>query len=264
MRGPESILKRRLSMKACGDIASPQSPPTSPFQAPSPPQPPSEPQPEPAYSIQSAPGTFGDPTEVYRVRFLYDYFAAKRMSNFPLKLLALRQAFTIVLSNSQDSKCVIIAGKVFLGGLATRNARRRPAFHPAYNFLVAVQDASHQEAICTELAQIGIQHFSFIDIVYELVLMRALQGARPPIFPTPGGFLGHLMAMVFSFSPVSTEGRSRAEQYLFLLQDEALLLLDDIVGGEEHVYQDPRSLALALWNCLEKHVQQLLLRLQAA
>ncbi|XP_036431178.1 uncharacterized protein LOC118811072 [Colossoma macropomum] len=251
-----------------GDAKSPQNPPRTPPQVPSIPQAPFKPQPEPASSIQRALGAAGDltvPPEVYRVPALYDYFAARRTTNFPLKLSALRQAFTIVLSNSHHSKCVIIADRVLLGGLATRNARVLPDFHPACHFLVAVaQDASHREAICTELAQIGIQHFSFIDIIYELVLMRALQGARPPIFPTPGGFLGHLMAMVFSLSPVSIENRARAEQYLFLLQDEALLLLDDIFGGEEHVYQNPGSLALALWDCLEKHVRQLLLRLQAA
>ncbi|KAL6471291.1 hypothetical protein MHYP_G00199410 [Metynnis hypsauchen] len=193
MKGPERILKRRQSIKACG-IASPQSPPTSPSQAPSPPQPPSKPQPELAYSIQSAYGAFGNPTVP---RFIGCTFCMTQGQQAPVDLLLLLQY----------SKCVIIAGKVLLGGLATRNVRERSSFHPAYNFL--------------------IQHFSFIDIVYELVLMRALQGVRPPVFPTLAGFFGHLMAMVFSFSPA--ERRSMAEQYLFLLQDEALLLLDDIV-----------------------------------
>ncbi|KAL7878145.1 hypothetical protein SRHO_G00047880 [Serrasalmus rhombeus] len=67
-----------------------------------------------------------------------------------------------------------------------------------------------------------------------------------PPFQTSGDFLGHLMAMVFSLSPVSMENRARADQHLFLLQDEALLVLDDIFGGEEHVYQDAGSLALAV------------------
>ncbi|KAL7889637.1 hypothetical protein AOLI_G00018950 [Acnodon oligacanthus] len=159
------------------------------------------------------------PPEFYQVPALCDYFAAKRTSNFPLKLSALRQVFTI-------------------------------------------------------------QHFSFIDVVYALLLMIVLRVVRPLIFPTSGGFLGHLMAMVFSLSPVSTKNRARAYQHLFLLQhialfsvvdnslilsqDEGLLLLDDIFGGKEHVYQDPGSLVLTLWDCLEKHVQQLLLRLKAA
>ncbi|KAI4895112.1 hypothetical protein NFI96_017063, partial [Prochilodus magdalenae] len=240
-----------------------QSPPVSPPQANSP----SEPQPEPGFSIQSAPAAVGDPSvppEAYQVPALYYYLAAKGISNFPLKLSALRQAFCIVLSNSHHLKYLTISGRVLLGGLAARNAREVPAFHQAYNSLVAVaQDASHREAVCTELAQIGIQHFNFIDVVYELVLMGVLQAARPPISPTPGGFLGPLMDMIFSFSPLTTERRPSAEQYLFLLQDEALLLLESIFSGEEHVYLDPGSLALALWHCVEKHIQQLLRRLQA-
>ncbi|KAL7869928.1 hypothetical protein AOLI_G00139160 [Acnodon oligacanthus] len=93
--------------------------------------------------------------------------------------------------------------------------------------------------------------------------MGPIRGARPLIFPPPGGFLGHLMAVIVSFSPLSEESGPKAEQYLFLLQDEAMLLLDAIFGGEERTYADPGSLALTLWDCLEKHVQQLLMRLQA-
>ncbi|KAL7843321.1 hypothetical protein AOLI_G00248330 [Acnodon oligacanthus] len=65
------------------------------------------------------------------------------------------------------------------------------------------------------------------------------------------------------------ESRPRAEQYLFVLQpnthcqDEAMLLLNIIFGGEKHVYTDPGALALAFWDCLEKHIQHLLSRLQA-
>ncbi|KAL6468827.1 hypothetical protein MHYP_G00223510 [Metynnis hypsauchen] len=203
-------------------------------------------------------------------RALLSTYFAMRSSNFPLRLSALRQAFTLVLSNSHHAKYISIAGRVLLGGLAARNARELPAFQEAYATLVAfAQDASHREAICTELAQVGIQHFNFLDIVFELVLLGVLQGERPPIYPvkesihsqTPGGFLGHLVDMICSFSPVSMQRRPRAEQYLFLLQDEAVLLLEEIFGREGHCYMDPGYLALSLWDCLQTHVQQLLARL---
>ncbi|XP_036443077.1 protein transport protein sec31-like [Colossoma macropomum] len=251
--------------EASGDSASPQSRQISCPQAP--PLPPSPPHsaPELPSSTQSAPEAAADltvPPEAYQVPALYTYFAMKS-PNFPLRLAALRQAFTLVLSNSHHAKYISIAGRVLLGGLAARNARELPAFQEAYARLVAfAQDASHREAICTELAQVGIQHFNLLDIVFELVLMGVLQGARPPIYPTPGGFLGHLVDMICSFSPVSTQRRPRADKYLFLLLDEAMLLLEEILGREEHVYMDPGSLALTLWDCLEKHVQQLLARLQ--
>ncbi|KAL6468816.1 hypothetical protein MHYP_G00223400 [Metynnis hypsauchen] len=243
------------------DLASPQSRQISCPQAPP------HSAPELPSSTQIAPEAAADltvPPEAYQVPALYTYFASKS-SNFPLRLSALRQAFTLVLSNSHHAKYISIAGRVLLGGLAARNARELPAFQEAYATLVAfAQDASHREAICTELAHVGIQHFNFLDIVFELVLMGVLQGARPPIYPTPGGFLGHLVDMICSFSPVSMQRRPRADKYLFLLQDEAMLLLEEIFGSEEHVYMDPGSLALTLWDYLEKHVQQLLARLQGS
>ncbi|KAL7866592.1 hypothetical protein AOLI_G00144060 [Acnodon oligacanthus] len=251
--------------EASGDLTSPQSRQISCLQAPPlPPSPPHSARELPS-STQITPEVAADltvPPEAYQVPALYTYFASKS-SNFPLRLLAMRQAFTLVLSNSHHAKYMSIAGRVILGGLAARNARELPAFQEAYATLVAfAEDASHREAICTELAQVGIQHFNFLDIVFELVLMGVLQGARPPIYPTPGGFLGHLVDMICSFSPISMQRRPRADKYLFLLLDEAMLLLEEIFGSEEHVYMDPGSLALTLWDCLEKHVQQLLASLQ--
>ncbi|KAL7851204.1 hypothetical protein AOLI_G00215600 [Acnodon oligacanthus] len=105
------------------------------------------------------------------------------MNNCPLRLLALRQTSTIVLSNSHHKKYVYVADRVLLGGLAARNARDLPAFHQAYDLLVTyAQDILHPEAICSELVQIRIHHFNLIDVVYELVLMGVMQGSRPPIF----------------------------------------------------------------------------------
>ncbi|KAL6461613.1 hypothetical protein MHYP_G00297570 [Metynnis hypsauchen] len=46
-------------------------------------------------------------------------------------------------------------------------------------------------------------------------------------------------------------------------KDEALQPLSNNFFGEECVYVDPEALALALWNCLERHSEQFLERLQA-
>ncbi|KAL7885045.1 hypothetical protein AOLI_G00078150 [Acnodon oligacanthus] len=60
-----------------------------------------------------------------------------------------------------------------------------------------------------------IQQFSFIDIIYELVLLGVLRGAKPPVFPRPRGFLSHLMAMLYSISTVSEHRMPTAEEYMF-------------------------------------------------
>ncbi|KAL7857470.1 hypothetical protein SRHO_G00163690 [Serrasalmus rhombeus] len=118
-------------------------PPTSPIQTPpleSSPQPAPEPQQHSASTPQTAAGATEDlcvPPEAYQVPALYTYFSIKGTSNFPLRLSALNQASTIVLSNSHHQKYVCIAGWVILGGLDARNARDLPAYRQAYDQLAA-------------------------------------------------------------------------------------------------------------------------------
>ncbi|KAL7828391.1 hypothetical protein SRHO_G00320250 [Serrasalmus rhombeus] len=78
------------------------------------------------------------------------------------------------------------------------------------------------------LAEIRIQQFNFIDIIYELVLLGVLRGARPPIFPRPRGFLSHLMAMLYSISTATEHRMLTAEECMFHVQIEMFLLLDDL------------------------------------
>ncbi|KAL7828407.1 hypothetical protein SRHO_G00320410 [Serrasalmus rhombeus] len=68
------------------------------------------------------------------------------------------------------------------------------------------------------LAEIRIQQFNFIDIIYELVLLGVLRGARPPIFPRPRGFLSHLMAMLYSISTATEHRMPTAEECMFHVQ----------------------------------------------
>ncbi|KAL6459986.1 hypothetical protein MHYP_G00317450 [Metynnis hypsauchen] len=57
-------------------------------------------------------------------------------------------------------------------------------FQQAYDQLLAVaQDPSSHEGIHLELVQIGIQHFNFMDIVFEVVVLGVLGEARPQICP---------------------------------------------------------------------------------
>ncbi|KAL7828387.1 hypothetical protein SRHO_G00320210 [Serrasalmus rhombeus] len=100
------------------------------------------------------------------------------------------------------------------------------------------------------LAEIRIQQFNFIDIIYELVLLGVLRGARPPIFPRSRGFLSHLMAMLYSISTVTEHRMPTAEQCMFHVQIEMFLLLDDIFSLKEHVNADPWSLAATVWEHL--------------
>ncbi|KAL6468002.1 hypothetical protein MHYP_G00236790 [Metynnis hypsauchen] len=86
--------------------------PPSPLQLP--PRPPSS---SSSLGSPEAAEDLSVPPEAYEVPALYTYFAMKRMNNFPLRLSALRQASTIVLSNMHHQKYVCVAGRVLLGGV---------------------------------------------------------------------------------------------------------------------------------------------------
>ncbi|KAI4904890.1 hypothetical protein NFI96_011589, partial [Prochilodus magdalenae] len=218
-----------------------------------------EPQPEPSTSPcpQSSSDAAGqDTSEV--LLFHSVYTEIKGIYNVPLKLNTLRQAFTTILSDANWREDACETGRTVLGNLATLNGRDLNAFHQAYDQLLAlVQDPFYREGIEAELAQIGIQHFNFLDIVYEVVMLGIQAGARPQICPLPGGFLDHLLVMISSFSATTLQSRPRAEQYQLLLQNEMMQFLEDIFTLEECVYEAPESVAEAVWDLVEKLLDRL-------
>ncbi|KAL6458843.1 hypothetical protein MHYP_G00323150 [Metynnis hypsauchen] len=151
----------------------------------------------------------------------------------------------IILSNSQYCCYFSRAGRLILGGVTTFNSRNQ------------LSSRTHMTSCCS-LAEIRIQQFSFIDIIYELVMPGVLRGARPPVFPRPRGFLSHLMAMLYSISMVTEHRMPMAEEYMFHVKNEMFLLLGDIFSLKEHVSADPWSLAATVWEHLYYHIQKLL------
>ncbi|KAI4905607.1 hypothetical protein NFI96_026861, partial [Prochilodus magdalenae] len=227
------------------------------------------PQPEPSTSPCPQPGSdaagqdtseaAGGTADVAReVPALHVYTEIKGIHNVPLKLNTLRQAFTTILSDANWREDACETGRTVLGNLATLNGRDLNAFHQAYDQLLGlVQDPFYREGIEAELAQIGIQHFNFLDIVYEVVMLGIQAGARPQICPMPGGFLDHLLVMISSFSATTLQSRPRAEQYQLLLQNEMMHFLEDIFTLEECVYEAPESVAEAVWDLVEKLLDRL-------
>ncbi|KAL7882732.1 hypothetical protein SRHO_G00003900 [Serrasalmus rhombeus] len=80
-----------------------------------------------------------------------------------------------------------------------------------------------------------IQHFNFMDIVFEVVVLGVLGEARPQICPVAGGFLGHLIVMISSFSTTSEQITPWAAEHLHILKRRMILLLQDIFSMEERV-----------------------------
>ncbi|XP_066517840.1 uncharacterized protein [Hoplias malabaricus] len=206
------------------------------------PDPDPQPQPEPT------PETSGDAEAVAReVPSLHIYSEIKRMTSFPLKLRALRQAFTTTLSEAGCRYSLREAGCMMLEDLAALNDRDVRLFQQLYHrLLVTAESPSCGEGVVEELAEIGIQLFNFMDVIFEVVLLRIQAGAEPQICPRPGGFLHHLMAVISSVSAVTRQSRPRADQCLLLVRNAMLLFLESVFTLEESEYSSPGSLFRAV------------------
>ncbi|XP_066503503.1 uncharacterized protein [Hoplias malabaricus] len=228
---------------------------------------PPEPQPtctSPPYE-QSRPSAEAerDCAEACEVPALFTYMLSKSITNFPLRLDALRHAFSAIMSDQFCCNHVSVAGRMILGALASLNAKNLTVFQVAFDSLLAVaQCPSNREAIEAELAQIGIMHYNLMDVVFELVLFGVLGRMRPQNCPTPGGFLSYLMAMLHSLFSSTEQRYPRADQFQLTIQSTLLQLLDDVFALEERVYEDPGTLHSAVWEYIEYHTQQLLDRLE--
>ncbi|XP_066517860.1 mitoguardin 1-like [Hoplias malabaricus] len=185
------------------------------------------------------------------------------MTSFPLKLRALRQAVTTTLSEAGCRCSLREAGRMMLEDLAALNDRDVRLFQQLYHrLLVTAESPSCREGVVEELAEIGIQLFNFMDIIFEVVLLRIQAGAEPQICPRPGGFLHHLMAVISSVSAVTRQSRPRADQCLLLVRNAMLLFLESVFTLEESEYSSPGSLFRAVWEIFQSHAEDLLDRLE--
>ncbi|KAL7884281.1 hypothetical protein AOLI_G00070510 [Acnodon oligacanthus] len=197
-----------------------------------------EPSTSPWTAGQGTPEAAGGSADIDReVPALHAYTQIKRIENFPLKLIALHQAYTIILNNAECQKDVFESGRKILG--------------------------NHSKCQGADYLSAGIHHFNFIDIVNEVVIFGVQCRVRPQICPTLGGFLDHLLVMISSFSASTEQSRPRAKQYRLMIQitlrivtiqNAMMRLLEDIFALGESVYEHPESVAEAVWNLVVDHV----------
>lgn len=177
--------------------------------------------------------------------------------DFTSRMFALRQAFTILTSSQQAVNYLTVAGRMLLGELAARSGRDPAIFQQAFGHLIShSQNPAYSTATRIELAQSGIFHFNFLDVVFELVVFGVLEGTMPRA-QTAGGFLNHLAETINSLMPTGA-WPPEAKVYLQALRGELLGFLDSILGFAQQLYSDPQPLASAVWECVEQHVQRCL------
>ncbi|XP_076139527.1 uncharacterized protein LOC143122632 [Alosa pseudoharengus] len=197
--------------------------------------------------------------EAREVPSLFNFFQSRTLEDFSTKLTALRQAFTILLSDDQQCNYASVAVRMILRNLATLNGRDADLFQRAFDDLVAyVQNPENALSIQVELLKARIHHINVLDIVFELVLFGMLDVARPQLVPrVQGGFLDQLLAVVHAFLPFEACSPA-AHQYWQMLQADLRAFLEEVFSLDLSVYSRLQALADGLFSCLEHRVDQLL------
>ncbi|KAL7827956.1 hypothetical protein AOLI_G00311080 [Acnodon oligacanthus] len=113
---------------------------------------------EPGFPSSPQPSTFSEAAEASPetrvVPALHNFSQLMGITSFSHKLDSLHQAFTIILSNTENCNHLSVAGRMILGTLATLNATNQTDFQQAYDQLLAVaQDPSSHEGIQLVLAE---------------------------------------------------------------------------------------------------------------
>ncbi|XP_062409880.1 uncharacterized protein LOC134100606 [Sardina pilchardus] len=197
--------------------------------------------------------------EAREVPSLFDFLQSRSLTDFSTRLTALRQAFTILLSEAQQCNLASVAVKMILRNLATLNGRDADLFQRAFDDLVVYfQNPENALSIPVELLEARIHHVNALDIVFELVLFGMLGAAPPQLVPqVQGGFLDQLLAVVRAILPLEVWSPA-ADQYWQMLRADVLAFLEEIFSLELSDYSRPQALADGLFSRLEQRVDQLL------
>ncbi|XP_048120234.1 uncharacterized protein LOC125308056 [Alosa alosa] len=197
--------------------------------------------------------------EAREVPFIFNFFQSKNLEDFSTRLTALRQAFTILLSDAQQCNYASVAVRMILQNLATLNGRDADLFQRAFDDLVAyVQNPENALSIQVELLEARIHHINVLDIVFELVLFGMFDVAQRQLVPrVQGGFLDRLLAVVHAFLPFEACSPA-AHQYWQMLQADVRAFLEEVFSLDLSVYSRFQVLADGLFSCLERRVDQLL------
>ncbi|XP_041920589.1 uncharacterized protein LOC121684595 [Alosa sapidissima] len=197
--------------------------------------------------------------EAREVPFIFNFFQSKNLEDFSTRLTALRQAFTILLSDAQQCNYASVAVRMILRNLATLNGRDADLFQRAFDDLVAyVQNPENALSIQVELLEARIHYINVLDIVFELVLFGMFDVAQRQLVPrVQGGFMDRLLAVVHAFLPFEACSPA-AHQYWQMLQADVRAFLEEVFSLDLSVYSRLQALADGLFSCLERRVDQLL------
>ncbi|XP_062865619.1 uncharacterized protein LOC134328455 [Trichomycterus rosablanca] len=172
-----------------------------------------------------------------------------------LKLPALREAFSTLLTSVHLQNLLFVSGKELVMHLAALNKQDVLEVQLSYEALIRLlKGAANQSSVELEMLEVQL-HLNFLDVLYELVLFGWFLYDSAPEF-MDGGFLDQLFQHIMSWDPEIWE--PVAQRCFTVLQDQLTEFLRVVFSQPLELYEDPKGLAHVVLELLKRHVRQML------
>ncbi|XP_051561661.1 uncharacterized protein LOC127445546 [Myxocyprinus asiaticus] len=156
----------------------------------------------------------------------------------PMKLEALRLAFSTLLSRGNVQNTLYVAGKNLLSHLVAANKQDVNTFKEAYDRVIRLLRRSDQrDAVKKELHDVGVHQLNFLDVFFEFILVGLVQNNLPEAVCN-GGFLEHLNSLISTWD-IPGDWEPAADQQFWQLHRYLMDLLEALANLPLDTYHSP-------------------------
>lgn len=219
-------------------------------------------------------------------------------SDFLAKVHCVRQAFQVILSEAANIKYFAEMGKKILSSIMMKAHKNPKRFAEVFEeMMFFLQQTDHWETTKRELANRGVKHMNFYDVVLDFILMDSFEDLENPpssiqnivnnrwlnnsfketavasscwsVLKTkrqqmkvPNGFIGHFYCVCEHISPVLAWGflgpRSSLYDLCCFFKEQVLFFLKDIFDFEKVRYTSRESLAEDILHLIQRRTELLM------
>ncbi|XP_030062897.1 mitoguardin 1 [Microcaecilia unicolor] len=216
-------------------------------------------------------------------------------SDFLAKLHCVREAFQVILSETNNKTFLAETGKKMLSGLIVKAKKNPKKFEDIFDEMIYfLEQKDHWESTKIELFARGVKKLNFYDIVLDFILMDSFEDLENPPFSiqnvvnnrwlnssfketavasscwsvlkqkrqqmkVPDGFFAHFYAICDQLSPILAWGflgpKNSFHDLCCFFKDQALYFLKDIFDFEKVRYSNAESLAEDIMQLLRRRTE---------
>ncbi|XP_062848391.1 uncharacterized protein LOC134310695 [Trichomycterus rosablanca] len=177
------------------------------------------------------------------------------ITDVALKLPALREAFSTLLTSIHLQNVLFVSGKELVMHLAALNKQDVLEVQLSYEALIRfLKEAANQSSVQLEMFEVQL-HLNLLDVLYELLLFGWFSNDSAPEF-MDGGFLDRLFKHIMSWDVEIWQ--PAAQRCFTVLQEQLTEFLQAVFSQPLALYEDPEGLAHVVLDLLKLHVQQML------